>query len=110
MRGNLSCILECKNPLWFHLIIDKKHFGGEKDGELKSCDAGSLGGESSKLSEGIYYISSSVSQHWLWHQKSTFIKWKTVGILHDNVLETVEYIYLLEAVFLCMTTEWAIRR
>ena len=35
----LSCNLECKNPLRFHLIIDKKHFGGEKDGELKSCDA-----------------------------------------------------------------------
>ena len=46
----LSCNLECKNPLRFHLIIDKKHFGGEKDGELKSCDAGFVGGESSKLS------------------------------------------------------------
>ena len=28
----LSCILECKNPLRFHLIIDKKHFGGERWG------------------------------------------------------------------------------
>ena len=61
MRGNLSCILECKNPLRFHLIIDKKHFGGEKNGELKSCDAGSLGGESSKLSEGILYFIICIS-------------------------------------------------
>ena len=42
--------------LRFLLIIDKKNFGEPRDGELKSCDAGSLSGESCKLSEGIYVL------------------------------------------------------
>ena len=45
----------------FLLIIDKKNLGGERDGKLKSCDAGSLSGESWKLSEGIVYFIIFVS-------------------------------------------------
>lgn len=47
--------------LRFLLIIDKKNFGVEKDGELKSCDAGSLNGQSSKFFEVIVYFSIGVS-------------------------------------------------
>ena len=45
--------------LTFLLIIDTKNFGGEKEVQLKSCDASSFSEESSKLSEGIvfYYVS-----------------------------------------------------
>ena len=47
--------------LRFLPVIDKKNFGGEKQGELKSCDEESLRGESSKLSEGIAYFIICVS-------------------------------------------------
>lgn len=42
--------------LGFLLIIDKNNFGEPRNEELKSCDAGSLSGESSKLSEGTVFI------------------------------------------------------
>ena len=40
----------------FLLIIDQKKIEGEKDGELKACDAKSLSGESCKLSKGIVFF------------------------------------------------------
>lgn len=42
--------------LRFLLIIDKKNFGEPRNEELNSCDARSLSGGSSKLSEGIYVL------------------------------------------------------
>ena len=42
--------------LQYLVIIDRKTFGGEKDGEPKWCDVGSLSGESCKLSKGIVYF------------------------------------------------------
>ena len=47
--------------LAFCLIIDQKNFAGEKDGELKSCDARSSNGKISKLSEGVVNLITSVS-------------------------------------------------
>ena len=47
--------------LGFYLIIDQKNLAGEKDGELKSCDAGSSNGKISKLFEGVVNFITSVS-------------------------------------------------
>ena len=58
----IKVVISNVTTLRFLLIIDKKKIEGEKDGELKACDAGSLSGESSKsLSVGIIYFIICVS-------------------------------------------------
>ena len=84
--------------LQFLVIIDKKNFGGEKDGELKSCGAGSLNGQSSKLFEGIVYFIIRVSPLTV-ISKITVYKVKKSGISLDNVPGTVKHMTNLKQCF-----------